>query len=72
MLDGKFNKEDREKFIKFLNFIAKNAKFDGMKVDDSIQLVNLLSHMQTQIIPKIESNTLEVVEVTEPKEESGE
>lgn len=73
-MNNKFNENDKEQFIKFLNYIADNAEFEKMKTRDVISYFKMLNHMQTQILPKIESNILEVVEVVEPekKEEDKE
>jgi len=62
-----FKEEDKQKFIDFLNMIAKNARFD-LNTSEVIQYFKLLSHMQQKIIPKIEANILEVVKVVEAKD----
>lgn len=69
MTEGKFNEQDKEKFIEFLNSVAKYAKFE-LNTQELIAYFKLLTHMQTQILPKINSNILEVKKVVEaPKEE---
>lgn len=66
---NKFNKEDKEKVIEFMNLNAKFAKFRDPDTHEMIKYVKLLGHMQQVILPKIESNILEVVKVVESKEE---
>lgn len=68
MLDGKFNEEDKEKFIKFLNFVAKKASFN-MNTQEVIEYFKLLNHMQTSILSKIDKNILEIVEINEKEED---
>jgi ABC-type uncharacterized transport system ATPase subunit len=69
-MENKFKDDDKEKVIEFLNFIAEKAVFNGLKVQDNIKFFRLLNHMQTQILPKIEANILEIKKITEaPKEE---
>jgi hypothetical protein len=65
-MEMKFSKEDKEKVVEFLNLIAKNAKFE-MNTSEIIKYFKLLSHMQSSILPKIDSNILEVVRVVEPE-----
>jgi hypothetical protein len=60
MFEGKFNKEDYTKVVEFLNFIATRAVFKDWTTADSITHFRLLQHMQVNILPKIEANTLEV------------
>jgi len=64
MIEGKFKKVDKEKFIEFLNFIAKHAKFE-INTQEVINYFKLLSHMQTEILTKIDSNILEIEKVVE-------
>ena len=71
MTDSSFTEIDKQKFIEFLNSIAKNASFT-VKTDELIAYFKLLAHMQQSILPKIEANILEVVKVVESKEESNE
>ena len=60
----KFNEEDKQKFIEFLNIVAKNAQFN-MNTAEIVAYFKLLSHMQQKIMPKIDANILEVVRVVE-------
>lgn len=59
----KFTQEDKEKFVEFLNFIAKRAAFSDWKTEDTVKHFKLLAHMQQVMLPKIEANIFEVVEV---------
>ena len=68
-MNNAFKQEDKEKVIEFLNFVAKKAKFDGLSVQDSIDLVKLLTFMQQTLLSKIDSNVLEVIRMVEPKKE---
>lgn len=68
MSELNFNEEDKQKFIEFLNMLAKNAKFQ-VDTAELIQYFRLLSHMQQKILPKIEANILELKRVVETKQE---
>jgi len=65
-MNNNFNDEDKKKFIDFLNFVAKSAKFE-MNTQDAIEYVKLLGHMQSSILPKIDANILEVKRVITPE-----
>jgi len=69
-MDMKFNEEDKQKFVEFLNIIAKNAKFE-FKTEDVINYFKLLAHMQQKILPKIDANILEIKKVVEPAKQEG-
>jgi len=64
-----FTKNDTEKLAEFLNMVALKAEFNNMSIKDNIKLFGLLSFLQQTLIPKIESNILEVIKHTpaEPK-----
>lgn len=64
MTDKSFTTDDKQKFIEFLNIIAKTASF-SMKTDEIISYFKLLAHMQQSILPKIDANILEIVKVVE-------
>lgn len=68
MGENKFNEQDKQKFIEFLNMVAKNAQFN-VNTTELINYFKLLQHMQTQILPKIDANILEVKKVVENKGE---
>jgi hypothetical protein len=63
-----FSKEDKQKVVEFLNFIAEKAEFNSWKTEDSIKHFKLLAHMQTVILPKMDSLTLAVEKVVEDEE----
>lgn len=64
---GNFTEEDKEKVVKFLNAVAKHARYD-VDTNELIELFGLLSYMQRNIIAKIDANILEVKNVIPPKE----
>ena len=68
-MDKKFNEEDKQKFIDFLNFIAERAEFNKWKTEDSVKHFKLLAHMQQVILPKIDANIFEITKVVEPKKD---
>lgn len=63
----KFTKEDKEKLIEFLNFIATKFEANNWKTADTMKHFKLLAHIQQVVLPKIDANTLEVVKVVEPE-----
>ena len=65
-MDGKFTEDDKQKAIDFLNFVTKHAKFK-LTVTENIELFKLLNWAQTSLVPKINSNILEVKRVVEPE-----
>lgn len=67
MHENKFNQEDKEKFIQFLNMVASHAKFT-LDTKEIIEYFKLITHMQKTILPKMDANILEVVRVVEPEE----
>ena len=64
MMEMRFNEEDKQKIIEFLNMVAKNAKFE-FNTAEIITYFKLLSHMQSKILPKIDANIMEVKRVVE-------
>jgi hypothetical protein len=66
-VDNKFNQKDKEKFIEFLNFVAKHAKFE-LTTTEVIEYYKTLSHMQQVVLKKIESNVFEIQRVIESKD----
>jgi hypothetical protein len=72
MTPHSFTEEDKEKFVEFLNHVAKSAQFT-FNTKQVIDYFKLLSHMQQVILPKITNNILEIKKVTKPEsEEKGE
>lgn len=69
-MDNKFNEEDVKKVIEFLNTVAAKAKFE-MNTQDIIKYFGLLSHMQKSIVPKLQANILEIIEVHEAESEES-
>lgn len=63
-----FTEEDKQKFVEFLNIVAKTARFD-VNTAELIQYFKLLSHMQQKILPKLDANILEILKVVEPKDQ---
>ena len=70
MTDNKFNEIDKQKFVDFLNNIAKYAEFK-MNTEELIRYFQLLSYMQKTILPKIDKNILEVVRVVESEDKKA-
>lgn len=66
-MNEKFTQEDKNKVIQYLNYVATKAEFT-MKTDDIIKYHRLLSFMQTELLPKMEANILEIKKITEDKE----
>lgn len=64
MIEGKFNEEDRDNFVKFLNFVHLKSEFK-MSSKEALEYAKLLNKMQTSILPKIEKNIFEIVEVND-------
>ncbi|HLD91120.1 MAG TPA: hypothetical protein VI911_08925 [Patescibacteria group bacterium] len=67
-MENYFNEEDKEKFIEFINTIAKKAEFNHFKTQDIIDYFKLLSYIQTKFIPKLDANILEVKRIIKSKE----
>lgn len=60
-----FSDKDTEKLVEFLNFIATNAKFDGMDVKKVLHFTKILNWMQVELLPKIESHKFDILDVRE-------
>lgn len=67
MLEMKFTEEDKQKFVDFLNTVAKTAKFE-FKTEELINYFKLLAHMQTQILPKLDANIMEITKIVDNKD----
>jgi hypothetical protein len=68
---NKFTEKDKEKFVEFLNFVAKHAEFK-LNTGELISYYGALSHMQQVMLPKIDSHILEIKKIVEAdKNESG-
>ena len=68
-MENKFNEEDKKKIVEFLNMVADKGSFE-LDTKEVIKYYGLLSYMQGTLLPKIESNILEVVKVTEPEKKA--
>jgi hypothetical protein len=66
-MENKFNEEDKGKVIKYLNMVAKKARFD-MDTAEIIEYHRLLNYMQVELLPKIEANVFQVKSIKEDKE----
>lgn len=67
-----FTEEDHRNLAKFLNLVAKHAKFT-MDTPEMLEYVKSLSFMQQVLMKKVEGHILEIKEVVkvEKKEELG-
>jgi len=68
MNSNNFNEDDKKKVVEFLNFVSSKAEFK-VNTQEVIGYFKLLSYMQQELLPKIDSNILELKEVIEPKDE---
>jgi len=68
MSDMRFNEEDKQKLVEFLNLVAKHARFN-LDTSELIQYFKNLSYMQQRILPKIEANIFEIRRVVETAEQ---
>ena len=64
-MEMKFNEEDKQKFIDFLNMVADKATFN-LNTTEIISYFKLIQHMQVSILPKINANILEIRKVHAP------
>lgn len=64
----RFTEEDKQKFVEFLNLVAKHARFN-LDTSELIQYFKNLSYMQQKILPKIDANIFEVKRVVESVEQ---
>lgn len=71
MSEMKFNEDDKQKVVEFLNLIAKHASFN-MNTSEIIQYFKSLSYMQQKLLPKIEANIFETKRVVEPSHSPSE
>ena len=63
-MEEKFKEEDKVKVVEFLNMVAQKANLN-LNTQEIIKYYGLLSYMQTELLPKINNNILEVVKVVE-------
>ena len=64
-----FTDEDKEKLVKFLNYIAQNATLKH-KTEGCLEYVRLLTFMQQVLLPKVNGHILEVKRVVEAEKEA--
>lgn len=64
-MDMKFNEDDKQKFIDYLNMIADKATFN-LNTNEVISYFKLIQYMQASILPKINANILEIRKVHNP------
>lgn len=62
-------KDDQEKVIEFMNFVATKAEFKSMSTQEIIEYFKLLKFMQMTLLPKLEANIVEVEEVVHAKKD---
>ena len=68
-MNNKFTKQDYDKVVEFLNFMATKATFNNWKTEDSITHFKLLAHLQQVVLPKINEHILEITRVMDaPKD----
>lgn len=67
-MQNNFKDSDKEKIIEFLNIIASKAKFE-FNTQEVIKYYGLLSYIQKELLPKIDSHIFEVKKVIEDKKE---
>lgn len=63
-MGNNFTDSDKQKVVDFLNAVATHARFN-VDTKELIGYFKGLSYMQQELIPKINDNILEVIEVTE-------
>ena len=63
----RFSKEDSDKLVEFLNFVATSAEFNKLTVKRVLDFARLLNWAQTSLLPKIDAHIFEVVSVKEGK-----
>lgn len=67
-MKNSFTEKDYDAVVEFLNHIANKAEFKHT-VKESIMFVKLLNNMQTNILPKIKDNILEIQAISKAKEQ---
>ena len=68
MTELSFTKVDEQKFIEFLNVVAKHATFN-LNTQELINYYHLLVYIKNTFAPKISANILEVVKIVEAEKE---
>ena len=65
-MDNNFSEDDKKKLIEFLNITAEKGSFN-LSYSEVIKYYGLIAFMQKELIPKINANILEIVQVIEPE-----
>lgn len=66
-----FKEEEVNKYIDFLNYIVKHAKFNDRSVKDQIEFVQLLNYQQSVILKKLQDAIAGEPKVTYPKDKKS-
>jgi len=61
-----FKDSDKEDVVKFLNLVASKAQF-SLNTQEVIEYFRLLSFMQKELLPKIDSHIMEITKIIEPE-----
>lgn len=64
-----FTEEEVNKHVEFLNYLAKNAKFDNPRIADQIELVKLFNWQQTVLVRKMQDLIVGEPKLHEPPKE---
>ena len=72
-MNGKFTEEDKTKFIEFVNFVAKHARYPeldsgGVDTKFCLEYSKHLNFVQTVILKKIEENIFEITKIVDAEE----
>jgi len=65
-MESNFTEEDKKRLLEFFNIIAEKAQFN-LNTQEVIKYFGLLSFVQNELIPKIDSNILEITNVVDEK-----
>jgi hypothetical protein len=67
-----FSEEDKSKTVKFLNLVAKHAKWSDIDTGELIEIFKHLQYMQQVVLPKMENNILEIKQIVEAQQAEAE
>ena len=62
-----FTEQDLEQATKFANLVFAKAQWNGLETKETFEIRDSLAWVQTQLLPKIRDNILEVKAVHDPK-----
>lgn len=73
MKKDSFTQDDKERLVKFLNFLGTKAKFDGLSVQDVIDGYSHIAWAQTVLLKKVDAHIMEITRVIEdePQEDNS-